>query len=67
MATETVWKNINDVPLDTLVLVYDSFQGYAILEMNDQGEFFDGQGYYDDSGTDWGLWTELPPKPGNSN
>lgn len=64
MASITLWQSIDLMPTDTLVLVHDDFQGYALRSKTESGDLYDENSIYDDSGIEWDLWTELPMKPG---
>ena len=64
MAENTLWKSLQTIPSNTLVLVYGDFMGYALRSLTDGGDWYDEYEIYDESGMEWDLWTELPIKPG---
>ncbi len=67
MAEETVWKPIETIPRNTLVLVYDVFYGRKLRMKMTDGAWYDDNDDYDDSGIPWDLWTDIPPEPGPAN
>ena len=66
MAETILWKStdMDIVPKNQLVIVYGTFYGYALRSFDLNGGIYDENEIYDDSGIEWDLWTELPPKPG---
>lgn len=65
MAESTVWKSMDTLPDEKLVIVYDRFHGYALRKTTHNGVYYyDEHGSYDDSEIEWDVWADLPDEPG---
>ena len=65
MANNTIWHSIKTIPIGKLVLVYEPFRGYGLRSVTNEDAWYDENEFFDDSGMEWDLWTELPMKPGH--
>ena len=57
------WKQIDSMPRDVKVLVFNHLYGVKIMELTQGGDWYDDNEIYDDSGIEWDFWAELPPPP----
>ena len=64
MAKTTVWKSIETIPRDELVIVYHPLYGYKLRMRTDDGAWYDDYDICEDSYIVWDLWAKLPDKPG---
>lgn len=57
------WKTIDSIPKNNqLVIVYNTFSGYALRSFNANGEPYDENEFYDDSKIEWDMWAEIPDR-----